>query len=132
VVLDVAHNEQGISQVLSHVNQLQIAHPSLRIHWIMGMVKDKDIHGVLSLLPDTFQYYFTQAHLPRALPAAELQQMASEQSLRGHAFGNVNDALETAMQVANKQDIIIVCGSVFVVGEVDKTIFENKPDISEL
>ncbi len=122
VVLDVAHNEQGIAQVLLQTEQLQKQQHEMGIHWIMGMVKDKDIEHVLALLPAHFTYYFTQAQLPRALPAAQLQQMAADKGLRGETYAHVNLALQQALQQAKPQDLIIVCGSVFVVGEVDKTI----------
>jgi len=120
VVLDVAHNEHGIRQVLSHLQMLRKQDSNINIHWIIGMVKDKDISKVLTLLPAEYNYYFTQAHIPRALPAFELQQMAITNGLSGNVFDDVNEALKTAMQKAKKQDIIIVCGSVFVVGEVEK------------
>ena len=38
--------------------------------------------------------------------------------LNGHSYGDVNTALQQAMSKAGKQDLIVVCGSVFVVGEV--------------
>lgn len=132
LVLDVAHNEQGIEQVLAQLKRLLKENTTSNIHWIMGMVKDKDISKVLSLLPHTYHYYFTQAQLPRALPAIELQQMAFEKGLIGNTYSNVNVALQAALHTASLQDIIMVCGSVFVVGEVDKTIFEKKADLSDL
>jgi dihydrofolate synthase/folylpolyglutamate synthase len=120
VVLDVAHNEQGIAQVLMQLDALQQqATANATTHFIIGMVKDKDIQKVLSLLPRSYQYYFTQAQLPRALPATELQAMAATYHLAGPTFNHVNDALTEALQRAAPQDTIMVCGSVFVVGEVD-------------
>jgi dihydrofolate synthase/folylpolyglutamate synthase len=122
VVLDVAHNEHGMQQVVNQVAQLAQANPDMQVHCIIGMVKDKDISKVLQLLPATWQFYFTQAQLPRALPAEELQTMAFQFHLTGQHFTNVNLALRHAMKNADKQDLILVCGSVFVVGEVDRKI----------
>lgn len=117
IVLDVAHNTDGIQQVL---NQLKVIDSKFnKLHIVTGMVKDKDIDKVLSLLPKDASYYFTNAHIPRALPAKELQTKALAHNLNGEVFDNVNNAINAAKQHAAKNDLILVCGSVFLVGEVN-------------
>lgn len=116
VVLDVAHNEDGMRALMQ---QFKITDDRLKLHIVIGMVKDKEIKKVLQLLPKSANYYFTKAQIPRALPEMELQQIASEYGIQGNAFSNVNDALEAALKLAATNDTIVVCGSVFVVGEVD-------------
>lgn len=115
VILEVAHNEDGIRQVNSHLQRMQFD----RLFIIIGMVKDKDIDSVLSLLPKDARYFFTQASLPRALPANELLQLATEHRLKGEVIPSVNDALAKALSIAEQEDLILVCGSIFLVGEVD-------------
>ena len=90
------------------------------LHLVIGMVKDKDVSTVLSLLPVTASYYFTQAQIPRALDAAELREKAAGYKLNGEAYPNVNLALQAAKDSATPMDLILVCGSVFVVGEVNQ------------
>ncbi|MES2645285.1 MAG: folylpolyglutamate synthase/dihydrofolate synthase family protein [Bacteroidota bacterium] len=116
VILDVGHNEDGIKQVLKQIKTMQ--HQLEKIHMVIGMVKDKEVEKVLQLLPADYFYYFTNAHIPRAMPATELQQKAAEFGLTGSAFEHVNDALNKALLTASQKDLVIVCGSVFVVGEV--------------
>jgi dihydrofolate synthase/folylpolyglutamate synthase len=114
VVLDVAHNVSGMEQLL-----LQIAHtPHKNLHLIIGMVKDKDVDKVLSLLPTTATYYFAQASIPRAMPATELMERSAVYGLHGTHFDSVNSCLFKALRSANRDDLIIVCGSIFLVGEV--------------
>jgi dihydrofolate synthase/folylpolyglutamate synthase len=84
------------------------------------MVKDKEVEKVLSLLPKTASYYFTQAAIPRALPSLELQAKAATLDLHGEAFENVNIALKQARFFAQPDDLIIVCGSIFLVAEVKR------------
>lgn len=115
VVLDVAHNEDGIKQLLQQV-ELTNHH---QLHIVLGMVKDKEIDKVLSLLPPTASYYFTQAAIPRALPAGQLQEKAAMHNLKGNIFKNVNEAIALAKNNSYKNDLILVCGSVFLVGEVN-------------
>ncbi len=116
IVLDVAHNEDGIRQLL---HQLSVISDQFdQLHIITGMVKDKDVDKALSLLPKNATYYFTNAHIPRALPAQQLQQKAAGYNLKGDLFENVNTAMNAAKQQAAKDDLILICGSVFLVGEV--------------
>jgi dihydrofolate synthase / folylpolyglutamate synthase len=114
VILDVAHNEAGITELMKQV-ELSDYH---ELHIIIGMVKDKEIEKILTLLPKIAHYYFTQAQIPRALPANQLMQRAQAEGLKGHEYADVNTALKQALSIAHKQDIILVCGSVFTVGEV--------------
>lgn len=114
VVLDVAHNAEGMQQVMRHVELIDPGH----LHVVIGMVKDKDIDRVLALLPTHAKYYFTQATIQRALDAIALQQQASAFGLKGEAYNEVNAAVKAAIDAAKKEDLVLVCGSVFVVGEV--------------
>lgn len=116
LVLDVAHNEDGIRSILKQLELCNFRH----LHLVMGMVKDKDVCKVLSLLPASASYYFTQAQIPRAMPAEELSGKAEEFQLIGKAYPNVNLAIAAATAAADKRDLILVCGSVFVVGEVTR------------
>ncbi|GAC1590496.1 MAG: folylpolyglutamate synthase/dihydrofolate synthase family protein [Ginsengibacter sp.] len=120
VVLDVAHNEDGIKQLVEQIKMYKFN----QLHIVFGMVKDKDVKSILSLLPKEAAYYFTNAHIARALPADLLLESAKARGLNGKTFDNVNNALKTAIDNAARQDMIVVCGSVFVVAEVALEPFE--------
>ncbi len=122
LILDVAHNEDGIKQILSQLAKLTETRPSTNIHFVTGMVKDKEVSKVLSLLPSRAHYYFTNAHIPRAMPHEELKEKALAFGLHGESYDDVNMAIKSARQKAVTGDIILVCGSVFVVGEVDTAL----------
>ncbi len=115
VILDVGHNEDGIkaiNQQLKHVDYQNL-------HIIIGMVKDKDIDTVLNILPKNATYHFTQAQIPRALDAMSLQQRASQFGLIGTCYTDVNTALKDTLNKTHSKDLILICGSVFLVGEVN-------------
>lgn len=116
LVLEVAHNADGMRKVLEHLQQQNFDH----LHIVVGMVKDKDINAVLNLMPKDAQYYFTHAHIPRALEATVLQQKGAVLGLNGEVYENVNTALESAIDRAGTNGLVLVCGSVFLVGEVDR------------
>lgn len=115
VVADVSHNEPGMAQLLDQVSLV----PRKRLHLIIGMVRDKDISGVLNLLPKEATYYFTQSSVPRSLPASDLRMQAEAMGLPGKSFDNVNEALKEAEKNAHSDDFILICGSTFVVAEID-------------
>ena len=114
VIIDVAHNEDGFKAIVQQLELTTYHH--LRI--VIGMVKDKEIDHILSLLPKTAIYYFTRSQIPRALPESELAGKGKEAALKGQHYPEVNAALKDALSHADKDDLILVCGSVFVVGEV--------------
>jgi dihydrofolate synthase/folylpolyglutamate synthase len=124
VVLEVAHNKEGVEQMLEHIKNLTFS----KLHLITGMVKDKDIDSVLQLMPKEALYYFTEAHIPRALDAESLQQKATLFSLNGNHFNDVNIALQEALSAAQKDDLIIICGSIFLVAEVNRGFAGFKKD----
>lgn len=113
-VLDVGHNEDGIKEI---VKQIALTGRQT-IHIVIGMVKDKAVDKALSLLPKHAQYYFTKAAIPRALNESILQEYAASFGLVGKHYATVSEAFAAAKQHANKDDLIVVCGSVFVVAEV--------------
>ena len=129
VVLDVAHNEDGIRQVIEQTaDYRQPANNGSikkKLHFVIGMVKDKEVSRVLSILPKDARYYFTAAHIPRALAANDLQRKAAEYGLMGNSFDDVNEAIRSAKQQAEQDDLIVVCGSVFLVGEVNSQVQIN-------
>ena len=68
------------------------------------MVNDKDISGVLSMLPKNATYYFTKASVKRALSEKELQSLAMQSGLHGDTYPDVETAVTAAKEKANKND----------------------------
>jgi len=113
IVCDTGHNEAGIRYIVQQLSEQEYN----RLHIVFGMVNDKDIRTVLSLLPTNAIYYFTQAAIPRALEAQKLQEKASEFGLKGDFFTSVSSAVEAAKLAANEDDFIYIGGSTFIVAE---------------
>lgn len=72
LICDTGHNVGGITYITEQLKQQAYR----QLHIIIGMVNDKDIRGVLALLPREATYYFTKASVKRALPESELQELA--------------------------------------------------------
>ena len=114
VFCDTGHNEAGVREVLKQIAKT----PHQQLYLVWGMVSDKDVSKVLSLLPKDAQYYFCKAQLPRALDAKMLQEKALENGLKGKAYTSVRNALKAAKKAAQTNDLVVVGGSTFVVAEV--------------
>lgn len=113
MVVDTGHNVDGINYVLKQIAVQKFE----KLHMVIGMVKDKDISKVLAMLPQHATYYFTQAHIPRALPVDELAEQASKCGLNGQSFLTVDEAKQAAINAATEQDMIFIGGSTFIVAE---------------
>jgi dihydrofolate synthase / folylpolyglutamate synthase len=115
VVTDVGHNEEGMKAIAKQIENT--SHEEL--HIVIGMVKDKETTNILRHLPTRAVYYFTRAQIPRALPETELARHAEKMGLNGQSYPNVKQALQAAVLDARSGDLILICGSVFLAGEVN-------------
>lgn len=114
IIADTAHNQAGIQQVVAQIAQT----PYQKLHFVLGMVNDKNIEAILSLLPQKADYYFTKANIPRALDETILTAKAGEAGLHGETYYSVAEAFNAAKKNAAPNDLIFVGGSTFVVAEV--------------
>ena len=127
VICDNGHNTAGVSLIAK-----ELAKESYRqLHIVLGMVNDKDVQSILSLLPKSAIYYFCEPDIPRALPHLELLKEAQKMGLNGKAAGKVEEAFEAAWSNSAQNDLIFVGGSTFVVADFlkytqEKSFFEKK------
>lgn len=113
-IADTGHNVDGIREVVFQLRLMRFDH----LHFVLGVVNDKDITKILEMLPRHATYYFCKADIPRAMPAAELAAKAYESGLNGRIYTSVRDAFYSALNAARSDDLVFVGGSTFVVAEV--------------
>jgi len=113
-ICDSGHNEGGIRYIVNELSQIK----HQRLHIVFGAVNDKDLNKIISLLPSNAKYYFAKAKIPRGLPAKELLELGRENGLKGKAYTSVAKAYSAARLSAQKEDLIFIGGSIFVVAEV--------------
>ena len=122
-ICDTGHNSHGIRTYVEQLRALMTDSvtgangAARRLHIIYGMVSDKDVETVLSLLPREATYYFTEAATHRAIPATEMLRMGEQQGLHGNAYPTVAAAIAEAQKNATDKDIIFIGGSNYIVGE---------------
>ena len=113
-ILESAHNVPGMTQAMK-----QLKHEEYdNLHMVLGFMADKDVKGILKLLPKKASYYFTQAQTSRAMSAEDLSHLAATAGIKGKTYGNVVEALEAARRAAAPRDLVYVGGSMYVLSEL--------------
>ncbi len=114
IICDTGHNVGGWKYLAPQISSV----PCDRLHIVFGMVDDKDIRNVLSMLPKNAVYYFTQANNHRAIPAPQVGELAKEYGLSGNIYPTVAQAYEEAKSSASEKDFIFIGGSSYIVADL--------------
>lgn len=114
VIADGAHNRDGLRGLFKEVSKIRFQ----KLWIIIGVVRDKSLDLVISELPQDANYISTQASVPRALPAEELQDILTANDLHCELQNSPQEAYLFAKKKASKNDVILITGSMFLVAEL--------------
>ncbi len=114
MICDTGHNVDGIKYIVQQLSTLGYD----KLHFVIGMVNDKDVSGVLDLLPKSATYYFTKASINRALDENELMRLAFSKGLSGHSYSSVKEAVCAAKGNCGTNELIFIGGSTFIVADL--------------
>ena len=112
-VCDTGHNLPGWEYLSKQLDAVVCNH----MHILFGMVDDKDVEGVMNLLPKNATYYFTKANTKRAVSESILKLYAQQLGLQGESYSNVANAYEIIKKSAKKNDFVFIGGSSYVVAD---------------
>lgn len=113
-ICDTGHNKDGLSYTIEQLLSLEFK----KLRFVLGFVNDKNVDEVLKLFPKNAEYYFCKAQIPRALDEKILLEKANLVSINGKSFENVSSAYHAAKKDADKNDVIFIGGSTFVVADL--------------
>ena len=114
IICDTAHNAHGLTVVMEQLKKEKYNH----LHLVLGVVNDKKLDDILTLLPKNAKYYFCKPNISRGLEATVLQEKATTLGLKGTIYNSVSEAYENSRKIAVANDFIYVGGSTFVVAEI--------------
>lgn len=114
VICDTGHNVGGMEYITEQLSRLHYK----TLHIVIGMVSDKDVSGVMKLLPKNAVYYFTKASVKRAMSEADLSALAHAYGLEGTCYPTVVEAVNAAYKKSLPDDLIFVGGSSFIVADL--------------
>lgn len=112
-IVDVAHNEDGIRQMLKTLSHFQQG----TLHIVYGTSSDKDLSHILQLFPQDARYFMTEFSSERSAKIDQLELYATQNGLNAKYFLKVSEAVESAQLSANKEDTILITGSFFLVSD---------------
>lgn len=121
-ICDTGHNVGG----MQYITRQLATTPHQALHIVIGMVNDKDVNTVLSMLPQDATYYFTQASVRRAMPSDQFSQEASRHGLKGECYPTVHDAYLAAKAASGEEDLIFIGGSTFIVADLFAAMEQEK------
>ena len=114
-ICDTGHNLAGWQYLAPQIEAIEAPVK----HIVFGMVDDKDVDGVLQILPKTgTKFYWAQASTHRAIPVEKLAKIAANHGLNGKTYHSVKEAFKAANEQAEKDDFIFVGGSSYVVADL--------------
>lgn len=127
VIIDGAHNP-GAAQELKQ--SLELYFPGKKLHYIMGMFKDKDFQTVIELTAPLAEDIITveTPHNPRALSAEALKEAVEAVNPQTKAAESIAQAVKMSLERAGKEDVIIIFGSLSFLGEAEKAVLSGGVD----
>lgn len=116
VIVDTAHNVDGWRLM----SQRLASHLPLPLYMVIGFVGDKDIDGVLKLMPRDAHFFFVSPSVARGADADKVSVRANQLGLHGRAYDSVVDGYKAAVRAAEGQDdaLVFIGGSTFVVADL--------------
>ena len=116
VICDTGHNVGGWEYLSQQIAQVKCK----KKHIVFGMVEDKDMEGVMALLPKDATYYFAKADNKRAVSETVLKFIGEQQGLTGEGYPTVAEAYHAAIKAAETDDFVFIGGSTYVVADLLK------------
>jgi dihydrofolate synthase/folylpolyglutamate synthase len=117
IVCDTGHNVAGWEYLSKQLEMVKCN----QMHIVFGVVEDKDVYGIMNLLPKNATYYFTKAQTKRAFPETSLKIFADQFGLKGECYATVPEAVAAAIAAAQSNDFIFIGGSTYVVADFLKS-----------
>jgi dihydrofolate synthase/folylpolyglutamate synthase len=116
IIADVSHNLEGIIELIDQIKLLDYK----QLHIIYGAAKDRNIDEIFNQFPKEAQYYLTTGNNSRLMDLKSLAEIGEKYCLKKHEFLNVNLALTFIKSIADKDDVILITGSTFIIGEIEE------------
>lgn len=113
IICDTAHNEAALREVISQIKSLDY----LNLHLIIGFTNDKNLNKIAKLFPEDSNYYFVQPNIERARKSKEVRDIFKYNNRFGDHFESIKETISYVKGISNKNDLIFIGGSTFVVAE---------------
>ena len=121
-IADIGHNPAALKENFARLNEMMATGAYDKLLIVYGIMADKDLDGIIPLMPRDAEYFFAAPDTPRALPASVILSKAKDLHAAAHSCASVADAVSAAMAAATPQSLIYIGGSAFVVADYLKML----------
>jgi len=116
-IADIGHNPAALKGNFTRLKEMMASGAYDKLLIVYGVMADKDLQGILPLMPREAEYFFAAPDTPRALPAPAILSAAKDLLPNAQACDSVADAVSKASALATPQSLIYIGGSTFVVAD---------------
>ena len=114
VILDVGHNKEALRSIARQINEISYN----KLYLVMGFIKEREVDSLLSLFPKEASFYLSSPNIERAMPLPILKKLLKHLDLKINYFKSIPIAYQMAVSNSDKDDLIFVTGSTFVVADI--------------
>ena len=114
VILDVGHNKEALRLIAKQINEISYN----KLYLVMGFIKEREVDSLLSLFPKEANFYLSSPNIERAMPLTILKTLLKPLNLKINYFKSIPIAYQMAVSNSDKDDLIFVTGSTFVVADI--------------
>jgi len=120
VVIDGAHNIGGITELKESVHAY---FKYERMILIIGILKDKQVEDMIkTIVPGTYKVISVTPNSCRAENSDELNKIIKKYNKNSEAYDDYYSAYKKALEISEENDLILVCGSLYMIGDMRKII----------
>ena len=114
IICDTAHNEAALKEVVSQLTGLEYK----ELHFVIGFSDDKDLQKISKIFPKKAKYYFVRPKVARGRDNQEVKQIFKSNNRVGEVYSSVKEVIGLIKKNCNKNDVIFIGGSTFIVSEI--------------
>jgi dihydrofolate synthase/folylpolyglutamate synthase len=121
LIADGANNPDGARHLASRLKQEISLQPNRNLILVLGILADKDYEKMIEILaPMAGAVIATQSPSPRSAPAEDIAAKVSSLGIPVHTIRPVTAAVQKALDIAAPDDIVVLTGSFYTLGELDR------------
>lgn len=123
IVLDGGHNEQGIDALVKSCKRY---FDGKNINIVCGMLRDKNYRDMVGKLASMGSKFVTvEPNNPRAMTAGELKEVVEGFGREAAEAKNIREAVELGLKITSKDEVLVFCGSLYMIGEARTILMEQ-------
>lgn len=123
LVIDGAHNIHGARALKKSIEEIFNYN---RLIGVIGVLGDKDVDGILNeIIPLCSIVIITKPNNPRAISLEELREKIETFDKEVLVYENISDAVDKSLEISKADDMVVYCGSLYMIGDIRTKINKN-------